>query len=132
MLQEMGMPLAEPMVIFEDNHACIAMAIGENASAKLKHIDLRYQHFARLMVEEKKVKLVYCPTHHQAADILTKPTDTLLTFHRHRAHTDGHSQHHQLSDNNGSDIDSEGNNDTQRGRQIHQPLVQLASSRIRD
>ena len=83
MLQEMGMPLGEPMIIFEDNQACIAMAIGENASAKLKHIDLRY-HFARLMVEEKKVKLVYCPTYHQAADILTKPTDT-LTFHRHRA-----------------------------------------------
>ena len=51
-------------------------------NAKLKHIDLRY-HFTRTMIEANKIKLTYCPTYHQAADILTKPTD-LLTFVRHR------------------------------------------------
>ena len=43
MLQEMGMPLTEPIVIYEDNQACIAIATKNMASARLKHIDIRYQ-----------------------------------------------------------------------------------------
>ena len=43
---------------------------------------MRY-HFTRTMIEANKIKLVYCPTYHQAADIMTKPTD-LLIFVRHR------------------------------------------------
>ena len=39
--------------------------------------------YTRTMIEANKIKLFYCPTYHQAADILTKPTD-LLTFVHHR------------------------------------------------
>ena len=35
------------------------------------------------MIDLKMVKMVYCPSYHQAADILTKPVDE-LTFLRHR------------------------------------------------
>ena len=77
------MPQKEAMPVYEDNQACISNATRDCAPAKLKHIDLRY-HYTRSMIEAKKVKLVYCPTYHQAADILTKPTD-LLTFMRHRS-----------------------------------------------
>ena len=83
MLQELGMPLKEAIPVFEDNQACILNAIQNSSPAKLKHIDLRY-HFTRTMIEANKIKMVYCPTYHQAADILTKPTD-LLTFVRHRS-----------------------------------------------
>jgi len=76
------MPIKEPIPIYEDNQACIANATKDSSPSKLKHIDLRY-HFTRTMIEANKIKLVYCPTYHQAADIMTKPTD-LLTFVRHR------------------------------------------------
>ena len=83
MLQELGMASKEAVKIFEDNQACMALASKDVASPKLKHVDIRY-HFVRTMLKEGKTSLVYCPTYHQAADILTKPTD-LLTFVRHRA-----------------------------------------------
>ena len=46
-------------------------------------IDINY-HYVRTMVQEGQVKVVYCPTYHQAADILTKGTDK-VTFLRHRS-----------------------------------------------
>jgi hypothetical protein len=51
-------------------------------SPKLKHIDIRY-HFVRTMLHDGKIQLIYCPTYHQASDILTKGVDA-LTFFRHR------------------------------------------------
>ena len=83
MLQELGMPINEPIAIMEDNQACIQMAGKDMASPKLKHVDIRY-HYVRTMLHEGKIRLIHCPTFHQAADILTKPTDS-LTFFRHRA-----------------------------------------------
>ena len=91
MLEELGIPHPEPIVVLEDNQACVSIATSEIASPKLKHIDLRY-HFTRDMIEANKIRLVYCPTYHQAADILTKPTD-LLTFLRHRSTLMGHGTH---------------------------------------
>ena len=70
-------------MVLEDNQACITIASKDISSPKLKHIDLRY-HFVRTMIESKQMKLVHCPTYHQAADVLTKPTD-VLTFLRHRS-----------------------------------------------
>ena len=83
MLQEHGMDLREPVLMLEDNQACIQLADKNMASPRLKHVDIRY-HYVRTMVQEKKIEIIYCPTYHQAADILTKPVDQ-LTFLRHRA-----------------------------------------------
>jgi hypothetical protein len=83
MLQEMGMGDNAPINILEDNQACISVGTKDIVSPKLKHIDIKY-HFVRSMVQEGKIKIVYCPMYHQATDILTKGTDK-LTFIRHRS-----------------------------------------------
>jgi len=83
MLEELGIHHPDPVVVYEDNQACMTIATSEVSSPKLKHIDLRF-HFCRTMIEAKKIRLVHCPTYHQAADILTKPTD-VCTFVRHRS-----------------------------------------------
>ena len=83
MLQELGMGDVSPITLLEDNQACMDIAGKDIASPKLKHIDIRY-HFVRTMLRENKIQLVYCPSYHQAADILTKGVDA-LAFFRHRA-----------------------------------------------
>ena len=83
MLTEMGMGDNAPITILEDNQACISVGTKDIVSPKLKHIDIKF-HYVKTMVQENKIKLVYCPTYHQAADILTKGTDK-LTFIRHRS-----------------------------------------------
>jgi hypothetical protein len=83
MLQELGMGDVAPITLLEDNQACMDIAGKDIASPKLKHIDIRY-HFVRTMLRENKIQLVYCPSYHQAADILTKGVDA-LAFFRHRA-----------------------------------------------
>ena len=83
MLHEMGMELSEPVLMLEDNQACIQMTTKDISSPRLKHVDITY-HYVRTMAQERKIEIVYCPTYHQAADILTKPVDQ-LTFLRHRA-----------------------------------------------
>ena len=83
MLQEMGMGDNAPVTLLEDNQACMDIASTDIASPKLKQVDIRY-HFVRTMVTEGKIQLIYCPSYHQAADILTKGVDS-LAFFRHRA-----------------------------------------------
>ena len=62
----------EPTPIYEDNQACIAMSSNPTINHKRsKHIDIRY-HFTRERVESEEIKLVYVPTEHQLADLLTK------------------------------------------------------------
>ena len=83
MLNEMGMGDNAPITVLEDNQACISIGTKDIASPKLKHIDIKY-HYVRTMEQEGQIKITYCPTYHQAADILTKGTDK-LTFLRHRS-----------------------------------------------
>ena len=46
---------------------------GKNASSKQsKHINVRY-FFIKDRIQQKQVKLAYCPTEYMWSDILTKP-----------------------------------------------------------
>ena len=83
LLSELGMPQNDPIPVLEDNTACISMASKDAVSQRVKHIDIRY-HFVRDVIRSGVISLVYCPTARQAADILTKPVDT-LPFICHRA-----------------------------------------------
>ncbi len=83
MLSELEMGDNSPIIIMEDNQAYINTATRDVSSPKLKHVDIRY-HFVRTMVNEGKIKIIYCPTYHQATDILTKGTDK-LTFIKYRS-----------------------------------------------
>ena len=51
MLQELGMDLKEPVLMMEDNQACIQLADKDMASPRLKHVDIRY-HYVRTMAQE--------------------------------------------------------------------------------
>ncbi|CAI7730293.1 unnamed protein product [Closterium sp. NIES-54] len=58
--------------VFVDNQSAIALAENACLHGRTKHMQVRW-HFIREMVASGEVILRWCPTNHQAADILTKP-----------------------------------------------------------
>ena len=60
-----------PLTLFSDNQSAIALTQDHQYHARTKHIDIRF-HFIRWIIEEGKLKLIYCPTHNMVADTLTK------------------------------------------------------------
>jgi hypothetical protein len=69
-LQLFGTSLA-PTTLFCDNQSAIALSKEHQYHARTKHIDVRY-HFIRWIIEEGKMRLIYCPTDEMVADVLTK------------------------------------------------------------
>ena len=65
---------SKPMVIREDNQACIAFSLNPGVYKKSKHIDVKF-HFVRERVASKEIVLEYIDTKDQLADILTKALD---------------------------------------------------------
>jgi hypothetical protein len=68
---DMDIPQETPIEVFEDNQGTIAMTENPIISDRSKHINVKY-HFARDLVEDKTIKITYCPTQHNIADIFTK------------------------------------------------------------
>ena len=64
----------KPMILREDNQACIAFSMNPGDYKKSKHIDVRY-HFVRERVASNEILLEYIDTKDQLADILTKALD---------------------------------------------------------
>lgn len=62
----------EPVIIFEDNTACIAMSNNPVHHERTKHIDNKY-HFIRERILSKEIHVVYLETRLMLADLLTKP-----------------------------------------------------------
>ncbi|KAG7558344.1 hypothetical protein ISN45_Aa05g000130 [Arabidopsis thaliana x Arabidopsis arenosa] len=62
----------EEMVLLCDNTSTIKLSKNAVMHGKSKHIRVRY-HFLRELTKEGVVKLVYCSTEEQLADIMTKP-----------------------------------------------------------
>ena len=71
LLQDLGGETTEPTVIMEDNQSVIRMIENDGCRNRTKHIDTRY-HFAKELVEKGTIKLQYCPSEDQTADMLTK------------------------------------------------------------
>lgn len=61
----------KPTVLNCDNQAAIALIRNEGFHSRTKHIDVKYK-FIRKATQEGTIKVVYCPTEEQLADILTK------------------------------------------------------------
>ena len=70
-LEEMGRKCEGATTILEDNQSCIKMCKNPVMQKRTKHIDVKY-HFIRERVEDKTIKLEFCPTSDMTADILTK------------------------------------------------------------
>jgi hypothetical protein len=64
-------PFVEPITLFSDNQSAIALTKDHQYHARTKHIDIRF-HFIRWIIENGKLRLVYCPTADMVADTLTK------------------------------------------------------------
>ena len=62
---------SDPIPLHNDNQSAISLTRDHQYHARTKHIDIRY-HFIRWVVEDKKIKLIYCPTEDMVADVLTK------------------------------------------------------------
>ncbi|SGY20279.1 BQ5605_C017g08564 [Microbotryum silenes-dioicae] len=67
-----GIPQAQPTIIQEDNAACIQIAKDPVDHMRTKHFDIAHL-FVQERVASGEVELEYCPTHVNAADIMTKP-----------------------------------------------------------
>lgn len=61
-----------PTTIFTDSQSCIAIIENQKFSNRTKHIDARY-HFIKDQVGSGRIKLIYCPTNDNIADLMTKP-----------------------------------------------------------
>ena len=70
-LEDMGYPLKDSTVIYEDNKGAVEMASHPTSHRNTKHIDTKY-HFVREQVTQNIVSIKYCSTTQQTADIMTK------------------------------------------------------------
>ena len=80
LIGEIFSPLKEPTTLHGDNQSAIALAHGGQFHARTKHIDIRY-HFIRYIIEAGTIKLIYCPTGDQTADVLTKALPSTKAKH---------------------------------------------------
>ena len=72
LMAELGFPQEEPTLIWEDNRATIMIAENDSSSAgRCKHIDVRFR-FVAEAVRDGVVRVRYCPSAYNYADILTK------------------------------------------------------------
>jgi reverse transcriptase-like protein len=78
-LQLFGITL-DASTLFSDNQSAIALTKEHQYHARTKHIDVRF-HFIRWIIEEGKLRLVYCPTGDMVADILTKALPSTKVKH---------------------------------------------------
>ncbi|KFD63196.1 hypothetical protein M514_08359 [Trichuris suis] len=81
LLNDLGILISGPVLVFEDNQACIKMVDSDRLGARTKHIDVCHHHL-RYLRAQKIIMLYYCPSSKMLADILTKPLskDSFLRF----------------------------------------------------
>jgi hypothetical protein len=60
-----------PVTLYSDNQSAIALTKDHQYHARTKHINIHF-HFIRWVIEQGKMKLVYCPTNDMLADTFTK------------------------------------------------------------
>ena len=70
LLNDLG-EIEHPMVLFVDNQSVSSMCNKSINSPRSKHIDICH-HFVRDSVQYSKLKLIYCPSDQQLADVFTK------------------------------------------------------------
>lgn len=71
-LQDMGYAHKGGTNIMCDNSSTIKLATNPVLHSRTKHIDVRF-HFLRDLVNDGTIRMMFCGTHDQVADVLTKP-----------------------------------------------------------
>jgi hypothetical protein len=70
----------KPTHLLSDNKSAIALVNRGQYHTRMKHIDRQY-HFICYIIEARGIKLVYCPTDQQTADMLIKAIPSIKTKH---------------------------------------------------
>jgi Reverse transcriptase (RNA-dependent DNA polymerase) len=73
-------PISNTTTLYSDNQSAIALSKDHQYHARTKHIDIRF-HYIRWIIDEGKLKLVYCPTEDMVADTFTKPLPSAKAKH---------------------------------------------------
>ena len=68
------------MTLFSDNQSAIALAKEHQYYTRMKHIDICF-HFIHWIIEEGRLRLIYCPTEDMVADTLTKALPSAKVKH---------------------------------------------------
>ena len=63
--------LQGPTTLHSDNQSAIALTKDHQYHMRTKHINIHF-HFIRWVIEQNKIKLIYCPTNDMLADMFTK------------------------------------------------------------
>ncbi|KAG4958455.1 hypothetical protein JHK87_035088 [Glycine soja] len=71
LLDELKCEVQMPLSLLIDNKSAISLAKNPVSHGRSKHIETRF-HFIREQVNNGVLKLIYCPTEDQLADLLTK------------------------------------------------------------
>ena len=79
-VEEVFQPFVNPIVLYCDNQAAIALTKDGSFHAHTKHIDIHY-HFIHFIVDSGSFLLVYCPTADMTADTLTKALPSVKAKH---------------------------------------------------
>ena len=77
---ELFLPPHKPTTLYGDNQSAIALTHGGQYHACTKHINIQY-HFIHYIIEASSIKLIYCPTDEQTADVLTKALPSMKAKH---------------------------------------------------
>jgi len=77
LLEELGFKQQEPIKIFCDNKAVVAIAQNPGNHSGTKHIEIRHL-YVRYLIEQGRAVISYCWTEDMIADILTKAISTRL------------------------------------------------------
>jgi hypothetical protein len=76
-LTELGLPMQNSIVIYEDNKAAIDLSMTPKYHGRTKHIEIQH-HYLRSLVNYEYIKIVKVPTKDNTADIFTKPLGKIL------------------------------------------------------
>ena len=79
-LGEVFQPIKEPIPLFCDSQSAIALTQDGSHHTRMKHIDIQY-HYIRYVVQDGKIKIIYCPTDEMVVDIFTKLLPSLKAKH---------------------------------------------------
>ena len=69
-----------PTILFSNNQSTIALTKEHQYHTHTKHIDDHY-HFIRWIIEDSKIRLIYCPTDEMVANALTKALPSTKVKH---------------------------------------------------
>ena len=83
-LDHLRIPQATPIQVLNNSRSSCALAHNSSCHGRTKHIELHY-HFVREFVATQIIRLDYCSTHENVADLFTMPLprDTIGQLPKH-------------------------------------------------